>query len=574
MKPQRANENTKTEAELFADEEVLESFRDHLVTGTQSRREFLGRAVATFVFPTLLGGLAARSNAAAPPKLSTLVIAMNQGQLRTLDPGHAYENEWMLFGRAIYDQLVTYRQSTLKQVVANLASTWDVGSDGLTYVFHLNSQAKFWDGTPVAADDVVFSFTRFLNMKGPGSFLLDGVKSIEKVGPNQVKITLESVNAALLPILTSPSISVAKASAIKAHGGTDAADAAKTDTAGPWLDQNSVGSGPFVLESWVRGSQLVLKRNPNYWGKAPNVSRVIAKFVTEANTQYDLLVRGDAHVALDLTPDIVANIEADKKTNIQIVRNPGLWINALQLHVSNNPAFAKPANWDAVKYAIDYDGLRSLYRGAGGFTGSVIPPSLPGALPVTERLKQDLTKAKNALAAAGNPSGFSFVMTVGSDAKPGGIPSIDVAQKLRSDLAKVGINSDLRTLLQSQALTEHRAGKLEAIVHGWRADFPSWTNFLPVFAPGGSVGLKRDGWKADSSSQATEIANITKEALRTVDVDKQLKLVAQAQRVLNQHGPYAFLFEIFVQYGVRKDIVKRLDVYPIFYMDLETVEFA
>src|SRR5258707_780603 len=93
------------------------------------------------------------------------------------------------------------------------------------------------------------------------------------------------------------------------QGATAAADAATKDTARAWLDQHSAGSGPFVLEAWEHGSQLTVKRNPLYWGKQPPFDRVVFKFVKDPNIQRSLLVRGDAHIAANLAPDLAADLK-------------------------------------------------------------------------------------------------------------------------------------------------------------------------------------------------------------------------------------------------------------------------
>jgi len=548
----------------------IESLRSFVLAGTQSRREFLGRVTAGLVLPTLL-----QTISSASPKQTTLIVAMTQGQLRTLDPDDAYEGGWwFMLGKALYDQLYTYRGASLTRIVNNLVTTSDVSTDGLTYVFNLNPKVRFSNGAPATADDLVFSFHRFLNLKGPGTFLLDGVKSIEKTGPQQIKLTLQSVNTALYSILTSPSINIVNASEIRAHGGTDQADAAKADTAGPYLDAHSAGSGPFVLDSWVRRSQLVLKRNPNYWGTPASVEQIIIKFADEPSTQRDLLIRGDAHIAFNLTPDMIAEFDSNKTSNIGVVRTEALATAALQLNVVNNPALGKPANWEAIRYAIDYDGLRSLYRGGGSPTASLVPPGLPGALPMREAVRQDVGKAKAALARAGNPDGFKFVLTVSTNEASGGVPSPVLAQKLAADLAQVGIQATLRPMLVSQSLTESRAGKLEGYLHGWSADYPHWSNYLEPFAPGGSVSLKRNGWRADASPEAAKIAELTKQALNTLDPRKQLPLVQDAQRMLNRYGPYAWLFDVYLQFAVRKDIVKYVAVNPIFWVDFQSLAMA
>ncbi|TAN31785.1 ABC transporter substrate-binding protein [bacterium] len=569
------SQSTREPKRMVPDSEQGADFLRSLLNADTTRRQFMGRSIAAAVVPSLMAGVlsACATGGQSTAKTKTLLVAMSQGSLRTLDPDSAYEPEWPIFGRALYDQLVTYRAANISDLVADYAKTWDVSQDGLSYVFNLDPAVKFSDGTAATADDLVWSFQRFLNLKGPGSYLLDGVKSVEKTGPNQVKLSLDGINVGLLSILTTPSLNLAQTSAMKAHGGTNAADAAKTDTAGPWLDQHSAGSGPFVLDSWTRGTKLVLKRNPNYWGPAPKVDQIIFNFVADPGTQRDVLLRGDAHVALNLTPDIAASL-AQGHPDISIVKIGAVAPVFLGWSAQLNPALRNTANWDAIKFAIDYDGLRSIYQGGGDYIGSCTPPELAGGLPRGEHQAQDLDKAKAALAQAGNPNGFSFTLTFGTDEVFGTVHSPDVATKIKSDLARVGITANLDPKLFSEAQTANRAGKLEAYLHWWSLDFASWTDSLPYFAAGGSVARKRFQWDSSASAEAKQISDLATTALTTLDQTKQLQMVQQAQRMLNQHGPYSWLFEAFYQFGVRKDIVSRFDANPIWFFEPSTVELA
>lgn len=539
-----------------------------------SRRGFFGQAVAAAILPALLN--ATRAAKAAPAGLAgkPLVIAMKEGALRTLDPNNAYEPEWMVFGKALYSQLVTIHGASLDKVSADYANSWDISTDGLTYVFNLNPKATFSDGTPLTPDDLVFSFERFIRLKGPGSWLLDGIKTIEKTGPNQIKIIFEQVNVDFLAILTTPSLNIAKASEIKAHGGSNAENAAQTDTARSWLDQHSIGSGPFVLERWTHGADLVLRRNQNYWGTPAPVDSVIFKFVNNENIQRDLLLRGDAHIAVNLSPDLAQSLKSKNSNNVDVLEVPALAPAYLGWSAQLNPVLRNPKIWDAIKYAIDYDGLAGLYLGGGQFTGSCVPPSLGGALPAAKRMRQDIEKAKATLAAAGHPGGFSMNVTFASDIAYTTVPSSFVVQKVAADLQQIGIQLNLNPVLFSQMLTDYRAGKLEAVFHWWSSDYAGWTDYLPIYAPGGVAGKKRHHWDVDASPEAKQIAELTSKAMRTPDLSAQYTLTQQAQELLNQHGPYAWLFETNYQIGVRKDFIKSLPINPVWYFDLAGMELT
>ena len=124
------------------------------------RREFLQQSVVAAGLTSLMSAaLAQATNAQTAPakKLDALIVAVQEGDTRTIDPQDASELTVPMFLRAIYDQLLTFPNGDLTRVAPNFATTWDVSSDGLTYVFKLNPNIKFSNGTPATADDVVFS---------------------------------------------------------------------------------------------------------------------------------------------------------------------------------------------------------------------------------------------------------------------------------------------------------------------------------------------------------------------------------------------------------------------------------
>ena len=537
-----------------------------------SRRRLLQSTGIAVALPSLIAESLSRAAKAQTPKLGTLVVAVQEGDTRTLDPQGANELTVPIFLRGMYDQLLTFPGSDFSKVTSDVATKWDVSADGLTYVFELNPNIKYSDGTPATADDVVFSLKRQKNLKGPASWFQDGVTSVEKTGGNEVTIKLSSLNVDWLFLLTSPFLSIAQAPAIKQNGGNNSAKSATSDTARAWLDQHSAGSGPFVLETWEHGSQLTMKRNPQYWGKPAPFDRVVFKFVKDPNVQRALLVRGDAHIAVNLTPDLAADVQSDPK--IGILNVPSLGFPWLGLHANHNPALKTAKSWEAVKYAIDYDGMAKIYKGGGQFIGSCIPPGLPNALPVEERIKRDVARAKAALSEAGYASGFAFELTFASEQLYQNIPATVIAEKIKQDLQEVGITANLRPVPSTQELTDFREGKLEAAIHFWGADYIGWTDFLPVFAPGGHVAAPRQGWTPEFSPEAKRIADLAAEATRTHDAAKQQQICYEAQRLMNQVGPFAWLFEANIQIGYRKDVIKSLATNPVWYFDIGSVELV
>ena len=536
-----------------------------------SRRHFILGSVMGAVLPTLLaGGRSPRSADAAT--LKTLVVGMKTGALRTMDPDNQNEFSYYIIGKYLYDMLVTYTGPTLTRIEPSLATKWAVSEGGRVYTLDLDPRAKFSDGSPVTPEDVVFSLMRVKYLKGPGSYFMDPVTNVVQSGPHQVRFELGDVFVDLIPSLLSLSLAITQASAVKAHGGSDAPNALSVDKATSWLDDHSAGSGPFVLDSWVRGNRAVLKRNPNYWGPPAPVDTIIFQFVNDSNTQKDLLQRGDIHIACDLTPDLLPGVRTAK--DVQIVSFPAFSFPFFTVHTSLNPIFKNPTIWTALKKAIDYDGMQKIYREGGQFTGSVVPPGIPHALPVSERLREDLAGAKAALKEAGYAGGFEFNLTYASDEVFGVVPSAPIAQKLRDDFQRIGITAKLNPVPYTEELSSYRAGKLEADVHWYGVDYPGWTDFLPIFAPGGGIARPRNAYTADFNPAARQIADLVAKAQKTLDDKTQGQYVLEAQRLLNQHGPFAWLFENNQIIAYRTDRIKRLSVNAIWYFDVMHSELA
>ena len=149
----------------------------------------------------------------------------------------------------------------------DLATSYDVSKDGLTYTFHLRTDAKFSDGTPVTASDVAFSLTRSRNYKGGWGFLLTPVKTITAPDAHTVVITLSQKHAPLLADLAMYAYSIIPKKEVIAKGKA--------------FFQHPVGSGPFYVTSYKADSEIDLSRNPHFYGTKPKISKVKYLIVPE-----------------------------------------------------------------------------------------------------------------------------------------------------------------------------------------------------------------------------------------------------------------------------------------------------
>ena len=194
-----------------------------------------------------------------------------------------------MVNNSTYQTLITWDGDDFTKPVPLVANSWDISVDGLTYTFQLRDDVTFSSGRNLTAADVKFSYDRLLNKQGAVAWYMAYVNSVNAVDDYTVEIGLDAPNAALLSILTSPAFGILDAEAVRAQGGTSEVGADTTDQASTWLDQNSAGSGPFILKGWVPGEEIVMEQNPNYWGTQPFFEDIIIRPVSDLETMRQML---------------------------------------------------------------------------------------------------------------------------------------------------------------------------------------------------------------------------------------------------------------------------------------------
>lgn len=131
---------------------------------------YLGAVMATLVLSTLAIGQASS-------RQESLIVGTSFN-LKTLDPGRSFELTAILTNKALYDTLVTLADDEQGDVTPQLARSWTVSADGLSYIFKLADGVRFSSGNPLTSADVVWSFQRFIGLKGPASFLTSSIKDV------------------------------------------------------------------------------------------------------------------------------------------------------------------------------------------------------------------------------------------------------------------------------------------------------------------------------------------------------------------------------------------------------------
>ena len=465
------------------------------------------------------------------------------------DLAHAFNPTSGIVHTATYDTLVTFPAEDASSIEPNLATEWSVSDDGLTYTFELRDDVTFSNGDPLTADDVVFSFTRLQNVQSNPSFLADAIDSVEADGDSTVTITLSEPRPSFLAELVNTAFSVANDTEVMEAGGTNADDAAETDTAQDTFDQTSAGTGPYILESWTPQEETVLVRRDDYWGEAPFFDRIIIVNIPEAATQKVALESGDIDLATDLAPDQMESFEGND--DITVFRALDRWTHFLLMNrdAEIGGPVADPLVAQAIRLALDYEGYRDLWEGSAT-PGSNMWIGLQGAWGQDQAVERDLDRARELLAEAGYEDGFEIELSY-PDFTFGGINLSTNAQKVQSDLAEIGITVSLRPGEVQVSLEEYRNGEQGFAYWFWGPDILDPVDFLS-FMPGGKVAEERTNWTEDQLDEET-LALIAQAKVET-DPEARLDVFDQLQAYNQESGAYAPFNVPTIQTAYRSNI--------------------
>ncbi len=490
---------------------------------------------------------AAASGTAAAGKGGTLVVGTVFSS-KGLDPAREYTQTAFTVMHSVYQTLVTYAGSDVTKVVPDLAESWTLSPDGKTYTFKLKSGVKFVSGNPVTSADVVFSYNRLKNIKGQPAFVTDNMTSFTAVDPQTVAIALKDVSPDTLSLLTTPSFGVIDSVTAKANGATDAADADKNDKSENFMNNQSIGSGPYKVTGFKPEAEIDLAKNPNYSGTV-SYDSIIIKNTPDVNIQKTSLQKGDLDFALDIGPEQAAGLQGAAGVTIQ--QSTSLVI--LWLLMNADPSVSVPTSKNevrqAIRYAINYKDYVELGGGSSLQPPSMIPVGLAGALDKSTAVPTDLAKAKDLMAKGGYPNGFTIKLSYPSDLTQNGVKFETLAQKMQADLAQINITAELDPKTIQVWLDEYRTGKQPMTLSLWGPDYNDPADYLTFF-PGQKVAI-RAGWQTGADP---EIEALAAKAKVELNESTRLSLYQQAQKLLNERGPYAPFLQPSQVIGFRSNI--------------------
>jgi peptide/nickel transport system substrate-binding protein len=430
---------------------------------------------------------------------SELIFAQS-ADAGTLDPALETSANSLAPATHILEGLTDFEPGGTTPIPA-LATSWETSADGLTWTFHLREGVSFTDGTPFNADAVVFNFDRWWNPdnplyqegqfiywnymfqapKGPDSVLAD----IEKVDDMTVQMTLNRPNASLLNTLAMENFRIASPTAIQEQG-------LKYGTA----EGKAVGTGPFMVDEWVKEDHLTLARNDNYWGKKPTLEKITFRVIPDTSAAFLALQAGEIDMIslwASPSPDDIASAKSDP--NLKVVYNPAFNVGYLGFNWAKEWLQNDNVRL-ALAHAIDKQAIiDAIYPGDAEPAKEFLPPSLWGFNDSIEDYAYDPDAARAALQAAKDegvvipdPVVF-YVMPVSRAYYPD--PQA-TGELIQSQLADIGINAEIVSPAWPDPYLsdlEEDGTKHDLFMLGWVGDNGDPDNFLCVFFCGGDTSF-------------------------------------------------------------------------------------
>ncbi len=489
-------------------------------------------------------------------KGGTLLVSY-MGEPQYLDPAVDWEGNGWSIEHTMYNTLLTYASAPGTpgtQLVPDMATevptvaNGGITNNGKTYTFHLRPGIKFAPPVDreVTAADVKYSIERmlsadtrpvppgasfYMSIVGAPAFNAGKVQSvagIKAIGKDTLEVDLSKPDATILYALTMSFCDVVPKEWVKSQGNK--------------FIRHPLGTGPYMMDHWTSGQELVLKRNPNWtnWNGVPQawVDGIKIQFSINPQTALLKLKRGENDILGDyIAPSDYVNVTHDPVWSKQVANAPAIAIDYLFMNVKMKP-FDNLKVRQAVAWAINRDKLIKLISGAGSRLDQIYPAGLPGHVdgPTGVFYGYDPAKAKQLLTEAGYPNGFTTTLySHNVDPWP------KVIQSIQNDLAQIGIKAQVKLVDRATYWTLISLPNKTPIglQDSWQ-DFPDPADFIvPGFSKSNAVpnGLNPSYWWSPQVERQLAVS------FSMTDPAKRLALFDQMQREIMADAPVVPLYQ-------------------------------
>ena len=422
-----------------------------------------------------------------------------------------------------------------------VAENYTISEDKLTYTFTLREDVQFHNGDVVTAEDVVYSINRCATASDTGVVQVEALSVIQKleaVDERTVSITIAEPSNEFISFLTLAILP---------------ADYTEQDT-------KPVGTGPFKFISRTAQDSIVMEKFDGYWGTPAKLNKVTFKIIENADSILMSLQSGAVDMFSHLTSTQVAQLGEE----FSVVEGTMNLVQALYLNHAEKP-FNDIRVRQALCYSVDKQGILDLaFDGYGSPIGSSMYPAFGKYFDdsLTNYYAYNVEKAKELLAEAGYPDGFSMTITVPSNYQP----HIDTAQVVAEQLKAINVTAEIQLVEWGTWLSDVYGGRqFQSTMVGFDASTMTARALL-------------ERWTSDYAKNminynSAEYDELFVQAQASYDDAEQTAIYKQMARNLTENAANVYIQDMADLVAVRKG-VEGVTFYPIYVMDLSAIYYA
>ena len=455
-----------------------------------------------------------------------------------------------------FEGLVKFDRSN--SIIPGLAEKWEQSEDGLTWTFHLRNDLKWSDGTPLTAEDFVYSWKRVAdpNTAAPyGYDLLNLVVGFDEASAGDLdKLGVEAPDANTLVVhLTNPCIYFDKIAAFAVLVPVQKAAIEANGDSWTTNPKTYVSNGPYYMTEFTDGAQIVFTKNPYYWDVA-NITfdTIVWHLIEDANTSYTAYNQNEIQMIKDVPTEEIPSLRG----NGEFFLEPLMGTYYVSFNTQKAP-FNNAKVREALSLAIDRGYVANTvmlgtYSPAKNFVGAGVSDATPGSSFEevttkkygdhfnTNNYEADLAKAKKLLAEAGYPEGKGF-------------PAFEyltndiayhkaVAEYLQAAWAQLGLTMTVNIQEWKTVTADRRSGNFDVARNGWGYDWDDPSNMINL--------LESANGNNDGKYSSKEFDKLVDLARNTTDVAKHYEYLHEAEQVLLKDAalaPVAYYNEFWLQ---------------------------
>ncbi|MBQ6518146.1 MAG: ABC transporter substrate-binding protein [Anaerolineaceae bacterium] len=432
----------------------------------------------------------------------------------------------------VFDRLVEVKTvDGENRLVPSLAESWVVSEDGLVYTFTLREGVKFSNGSPLTSGDVKFSMERLLThprsrnqdiavsivgadqLRAKDAEHLEGFRVIDDLN---FEITLQYPYGPFLACLSTPGASILDEETVRAAGDKFGIDV-----------QQTVGTGPFVLEEWKAGSEITMAKNRNFWGEPAKCDGLRMIFLSGRVSPLTLFQEGVLDI-LDL--ELLGSekeylLHGDIYQSL-IVSGPRVGITYLAMN-ETAPQLRDVRVRKALQLALDRHAImNAMINGQGYVENGIFPHGLIGFNPDLPEIPFDVEQAKQLLAEAGFPDGFELDVYYPENSAKN---SKSLCEIISYMWEKIGVTMNIMEVDDTYFVNIRQHGKLPAYISTWSADFDDPDNFIYTF-----FGTPENTFARSLFYRNSDVIKRVRKARAIVDHDERMAEYQELERIIVQ----------------------------------------